>query len=178
MHRIVDLPSNVWLAQQRCHRRWEMGNVRQLFPSATMALTSRKRSGEDKNKTFKKVMLSVWWGMRGVIHWELLPTGRTITADVYYKQLNHVTKALKEKQDKIYFLHDNARPHIANKTKKKILALKWTVLIHPPYSPDLDPSDYHLFSSLSHHLKEKRFKDEAELKEFLETFFKSQLATF
>ena len=31
----------------------------------------------------KKVMLSVWWGVSGIIHWETLPNGCTITADLY-----------------------------------------------------------------------------------------------
>ena len=51
----------------------------------------------------KKVMLSVWWGTKGIIHWELLPNGRTITAEVYCEQLNRVAAALKNKQDRMYF---------------------------------------------------------------------------
>jgi len=38
-----------------------------------------------------------------------------------------------------------------------IQKLKWNVLPHPPYSPDLAPSDYHLFSPLKEHLGGKRF---------------------
>ena len=30
----------------------------------------------------KKIMLSVWWGVEGIIHWEILPAGCTITADL------------------------------------------------------------------------------------------------
>jgi hypothetical protein len=29
--------------------------------------------------------LSAWWGVRDVIHWELLPAGSTVTADLYYQ---------------------------------------------------------------------------------------------
>jgi histone-lysine N-methyltransferase SETMAR len=36
----------------------------------------------------KKVMLSVWWGVNGIIHWEILPYGCTITADLYCQQLD------------------------------------------------------------------------------------------
>ena len=32
----------------------------------------------------KKIMLSVWWGVRGVIHWELLEPNKTITKELYY----------------------------------------------------------------------------------------------
>jgi histone-lysine N-methyltransferase SETMAR len=32
----------------------------------------------------KKIVLRVWWGVRGIIHCALLPTGCTITADLYW----------------------------------------------------------------------------------------------
>jgi histone-lysine N-methyltransferase SETMAR len=45
----------------------------------------------------KKIMVSVWWRVRGIIHWELLPTGCTITADLYCQQLDQVTANLQGK---------------------------------------------------------------------------------
>jgi hypothetical protein len=39
-----------------------------------------------------------------------------------------------------------------------LLKLKWDVLPHPPYSPDLAPSDYHLFGSMKRLLVGKRFR--------------------
>jgi hypothetical protein len=38
-----------------------------------------------------------------------------------------------------------------------IQKLKWNVLPHPPYSLDLAPSDYHLFSPLTEQLGRKGF---------------------
>ena len=41
------------------------------------------------------------------------------------------------------------------------MKLGWITVPHPPYSPDLAPTDYHLFRSRSrsrsHHLREKKF---------------------
>ena len=51
----------------------------------------------------KQVMLSVWWGVKGIIHWELLPDGCTVTADLYCQQLDRVAQKLKSKQDRVYF---------------------------------------------------------------------------
>lgn len=126
----------------------------------------------------KKVMLSVWWGTKGVIHWELLPTGSTVTADVYCQQLERLAASLKKKQDKVYFLHDNARPHVALSTKKKLTELGWTVLPHPPYSPDLAPTDYHLFRSLANHLNGKRFDNQDSLAKFIGDFFDNKTLDF
>ncbi|CAF1688347.1 unnamed protein product, partial [Adineta ricciae] len=107
----------------------------------------------------KKIMLSVWWSVKGIIHWEILPAGCTVTADLYCQQLDRVAAKLHGEQDRIYFLHDNARPHVAKLTREKLLKLGWITLPHPPYSPDLAPTDYHLFRSLSNYLSEKKFDD-------------------
>ena len=57
--------------------------------------------------------------MHGIIHWELLPTGATINASVYCQQLDGLVEKLNKKQDKVYFLHDNARSHVAKLTSLK-----------------------------------------------------------
>ena len=36
----------------------------------------------------RKILLSVWWDTEGVVWWELLPAGVTITAEVYCEQLS------------------------------------------------------------------------------------------
>ena len=107
----------------------------------------------------KKIMLCFWWGTRGIIYWE--------QAHVYCQQLDRVAQSLKGKQ-----------PHVALLTKKKIQDLKWTTIRHPPYSPDLAPSDYHLFGSLASHLSEKSFEDEDDLKKFLTEYFASKSPDF
>ena len=57
----------------------------------------------------------------------------------------------------VIFYQDNARPHTSLVTRKKLLELGWEVMPHPPYSPDLAPSDYHLFHSLQNHVNDKTF---------------------
>jgi histone-lysine N-methyltransferase SETMAR len=126
----------------------------------------------------KKLMLSVWWGIKGVILWEILPNGCTITADPYCQQLDRVAEKLKGKLDRVYFLHDNARPHIAKSTREKLLKLGWITVPHLPYSPDLAPTDYHLFRSLSNYLRDKTFDDENDIKMELLNFFDQKSQDF
>ena len=42
----------------------------------------------------KKTLLCVWWGIRGIVHFELLKYGQTVNADLYCEQLNQVNRAL------------------------------------------------------------------------------------
>jgi len=49
-------------------------------------------------------------------------------------------------------LDDNDPAHQALATQKKLASLGFHCLDHPPYSPDLAPSDYHLFPGLKKRL--------------------------
>jgi histone-lysine N-methyltransferase SETMAR len=55
---------------------------------------------------------------------------------------------------------DNARPHLV---EDKIAELQIRRLPHPPYSPDLAPSDFSLFGYLKGVLKGQMFDDEQAL---------------
>ena len=55
---------------------------------------------------------------------------------------------------------------------------KWEVMPHPPYSPDLAPSDYNLFCSLQSHLNGKTFDSNEAIKNELIQFFASKNQTF
>ncbi|KAA5779762.1 hypothetical protein F3H09_32330, partial [Pseudomonas aeruginosa] len=46
--------------------------------------------------TRNKVMLCVWWDWKGIIHYELLPPGRTIDSELYCEQLIRLSKKLRE----------------------------------------------------------------------------------
>ena len=56
-------------------------------------------------------------------------------------------------------------------TRQKLLQLGWEVLIHPPYSPDIAPSDFHLFRSLQNSLNRKNFNSLEDCKRHLGQFF-------
>ena len=48
----------------------------------------------------------------------------------------------------ILLLHDNAQPHSAAQTQDLNTSFRWEQMDHPLYSPDLAPSDFHLFLHL------------------------------
>jgi hypothetical protein len=98
-----------------------------------------------------KIMANVFWDSKGIIHLDFFTSQKTIDAQYYSTLLNAKVKpAIRSKrrtrQDSVFFLQDNAPPHTAALTMATPPKLKWDVLPHTSYSPDLAPSDYHLFT--------------------------------
>jgi len=71
-------------------------------------------------------------------------------------------------------LHDNAPAHRELETQKKLAYLGFQYLDHLPFSPDLAPSDYHLFPGLKKKLKGRHFSSDAEVIAVAETSLDGQ----
>ena len=54
--------------------------------------------------------------------------------------------------------HVNGPSNVEKSVKTYLKTLKWEVLPHPPYSPDVTPPDHHLFQSMAHGLAHQHFK--------------------
>ena len=97
-------------------------------------------------KSAEKVLGSIFWNEDGILLIDNLPYGQTINAQYYSSLLVQLKDILKEKRRRkiikgVLFLHDNAPAHRALATQKKLPYLGFQYLDHPPYSPDLAPSD-------------------------------------
>jgi len=75
-------------------------------------------------------------------------------------------------------LHNNAPANRALATQKKLAYLGFRCLDHPPYSPDLAPSEYHLFPGLKEQLKGRHFSSEAEVIATAETWLDGRISDF
>jgi len=75
-------------------------------------------------------------------------------------------------------LHDSTLPNSVHVTTALLEKFKWDILDYPPYSPELVPSDFHLFLHLKKHLAGKKFDDDDEVQEETMTWFKGQAADF
>ncbi|GBO99393.1 Histone-lysine N-methyltransferase SETMAR [Eumeta japonica] len=90
-----------------------------------------------------------FWDARGVIHIDYLEKGKTITGEYYSKLLDRFDVDLKQngriwrrrKCCSIKTMH----VHTCLVTMAKIHELRYELLPHPAYSPDLVPCDYYLF---------------------------------
>jgi len=63
----------------------------------------------------------------------------------------------------VLFLLDNAPAPWALATQKKLPYLGFQCLDHPPYSPNVVQSDYHLFPGLKKQLKGRYFSSNVEV---------------
>lgn len=113
--------------------------MRSEFDTITQQENGSGCVGEQPKPTFKppwkKVMICVWWNSKGLVYFEGLNVGQTVTGDFYREQLNRVDQALKRQEvniAKTKFLHDNARLHIGKITQQKIGEMGWKLL---PYAP-------------------------------------------
>ena len=117
-----------------------------------------------------------------MLYYELLKPGENINGERYRTQLICLKRAIAEKRSEyatrhkaIIFHHDNARPHVDILVKKYLENSGWEVLPHPPYSPDLAPSKYHLFRSMQNLLTEIRFTSEQGIQNWLDSFLAAKL---
>ena len=82
----------------------------------------------------RKRMLNIWWSVKGVIYWELLPEKTTVNAYRYRNQINKLEAEVINKglfSGKVYFQHDNAKPHIAKIVKESLAGSCYHIhLIH------------------------------------------------
>jgi len=77
----------------------------------------------------------------------------------------------------VVLLHDNVRPHTAPHTNALIKLFNSEIFDHPPYSPDLAPSDYHLFIKMVW-LATQRFHTNEELMDGVNNWLHNLAALF
>jgi len=135
-------------------------------------------------KSAGKVLASIFWGDEdGFLLIDYLPKGQTINVEYYSFLLVQLKDVLNEKRrgkvtKGFLFLHDNAPPHRALATQKKLVYLGLQCLDYPPYSLDKATSDYHLFPGLKKQLKGRHFSSDAEVIAVAETWLDGQLSDF
>lgn len=123
-----------------------------------------------------KVMATVFWDSRGVVLIDYLEKGRTITGEYYASLLDKLNDAIQAKRPhlakkKVLFHQDNAPAHTSRVVAAKLHDLRFEVVPHAPYSPDLAPSDYFLFPNLKKWLGGRRFSSNDEVKAETTAYF-------
>jgi transposase len=131
----------------------------------------------------RKLIVTVFWDGKGVLMAEFMQQETTITSEVYYETLKKLRGAIQKKRRgmltySVVLLLNNAGPHTVARTQTLLEHFNWQLLDHHPYSPDLAPSEYHLFTYLKILLVSKRFSNNEELMKDVKTWLISQAAEF
>jgi len=109
-------------------------------------------------------MLIVLFGMEGIVHYEYVPQGQTINQQLYPQVLKRLRITLyRESSQKLAveawaLHHDNAPAHTAHSIQVFLSSHGIPVVQQPPYSPDMAPCDFWLFSQLKTVLKGEIFE--------------------
>jgi len=133
--------------------------------------------------TVQKVMATMFWDCDGMILIDYLPQKTTMSGQYYASLMKKLREAIKEKRRGklsagVLLLHDNAPPHRADVSAAAIHDCGFTLLDHPPYSPDLAPSDFFLFPNLKRELRGRRFSDFCEVTHAAEAYLDMQDKNF
>ncbi|PRD17654.1 UNVERIFIED_CONTAM: mariner\T [Trichonephila clavipes] len=120
------------------------------------------------NRFNRKTMLCIFWDQEGPIDYELLKHGETINTDIYKQQLLNLNDAILE----------NHKQYKKRQHKDIVKALGREPLAHAAYSPDLAPSNYHLFASLGDALADQRFTSYENVKSWLDDWLASKHRSF
>jgi len=117
--------------------------------------------------------------------WSTYPVSRksTITGPSYAETIRKLRRAIPEKRrgkltKKVLLLHDNAPTHTAGPAVQALCESGFAELSHPPYSPDLAPSDYYLFKHLKKDLRGRTFKTDNSLKTAVTKWINSKTSSF
>ena len=163
--------------------------IHHFTPESHRQSSEWRAAGESRPKRPKtqqsagKVMASVFWDTHGVIFIDYLEKGKSINSDYYIDLLVRLKEEIAAKRPhmkkkKILFHQDNAPCHKFMKTMVKFNELGFDLLPHPPYSPDLAPSDYWLFADLKKMLQGKKFGSNEEVIAETEAYFEAKDKSF
>jgi histone-lysine N-methyltransferase SETMAR len=124
------------------------------------SMWTRGRDVEERERRSigtKKIILVVFWGFDETPVFQLLPDGESMNSDSFSSLVINPLKAYKaealRESDELMIHMDNAPCHKSRKTRTDLKNAKLVLLPHPPYSPDLAPSDFFLFGFLKRRLK-------------------------
>ena len=71
-------------------------------------------------------MVTVWWSAAGVIHYNFLQPGQTMTAESYCEEIDEMYRKLHQQRPELVnrrdpiLLYENTRPQVSQITKTKI----------------------------------------------------------
>lgn len=118
------------------------------------------------------LMLTVFWDSKGLIKIDFAEKDVKLDS-AYYASLIAETRSLRRKPrgSPLWLLQDNAPIHKSALSTNAITTAGFEIVPHPPYSPDLAPSDFWLFRNMKKVMRGRMFESADDVKEEVTRFF-------
>ena len=114
--------------------------------------------------------MTVFFDFRGVVHYEFRTPRQTANKEYCLSVMRRLREAIRLKRLELWannswFLHhDNSPSHTALVLRDHFVKKSTHIFPQPPYSPDLAPCDFWLFSKLKRPLRGTRFESIDKIK--------------
>ena len=159
--------------------------VHHFTPEAKQQSKQRKHPGSPPPKKAKtipsagKVMASVFWDADGILLIDYLQKGQTINGTYYASLLTQLREKIKTKRRRkptkgVFFHQHNTPVHKSVIAMAAIHDCGFLLIEHPPYSPDLAPSDFHLFPKLKTAISDTHFQSDDDVIHAVDDFLNGQ----
>jgi hypothetical protein len=94
-----------------------------------------------------KTVLITFCGIKGIVHFEFIPQGKTVNQAYYVEILKRLYEAVPRKRPELWpndwiLHHDTASGHKVLSVKQFLAQKPITEMEHPPYFHDLAPSNF------------------------------------
>ena len=163
--------------------------VLHFTPEAKQQSKQWKHPGSSPPKKAKtvpsaaKVMASVFWDADGILQIDYLQKGQAINGTYYASLLTQLREIIKIKRHGkltkgVLFHQDNTPVHKSVIATAAIHDCGFKLIEHPPYSPDLAPSDFHLFSKLKTAISGTHFQSDDDVIRAVDDFLNRQEKDF
>ena len=123
-----------------------------------------------RSKSSVKTMLLTFFDIRGIVHYEFVPTGQAVNQVYHLQVLERLCEKVWRKWPKLFannswiLYHDNAPAHTAPSVREFLATKQITVLEHPAYSSHLAPSDISQIPKIKEILKGRHFDDTDDIR--------------
>ena len=164
-------PCYVTMTRRECSNPWSGGIEAHPAPKKFRV-----------QKSARKFDASIFWHQVCIFLIDYLSKSQMNSTQYYVPLLVQLSHILKENGvmfiTVFLFLHCNSPAYRAIATQNKLVHLVLYFLDHPPYSPDLSPSDCHLFPGLKKKLKGRQFSSNVEVIADPESWLDGQYCEF
>ena len=145
LHRIVT-GNEKWIFYENLKKKKYNTKPSQSLPSTSTSIPRPNIHGS-------KIMLWIWWDQKSLVYYELLKRGDPLWVIGYnwFDLVVHCEKngrSTSKNMIKLFFFMTTFGLAVAKVVKKYLETLKWNVLPHLLYSPNIAPSNYWLFQGM------------------------------